>query len=354
MTTPTAVPKPGSWLKKKVAEATSSPKQDLGAVGACDSASVEQWLQKFGVKYSHLLNLPLSQIDEKRSRQNQAREVAVIEDSVNRYATALRNGDQFPPVVGYLAGGRVVLIDGNNRDAAHRKVHGAAGTIKAYVLDPETPSETIHLMTVDANSHHGVTPSLQWRLTQANFLVGIGHSMDSACAAAAVTKAQLQDFRRAINAEQRAKSLKVHDFASLPTSSKMKLGALASDPVFIQASRVAIDTSMKSDEVAHFVREIKAKTDESGMIGYIGTVAEKRKMEAAAIAALGKPVQIKSPKQGLITGIGKIMHAQPGDIARSVVTDNERAELVKRCNEAGERLMEIMIALDTEEASRAS
>lgn len=347
-------PKPGSWLKNRVAEATTSPKQDLGRVDQCDTATVERWLQKFGVKYSHLLDLPLSQIDEKRSRQNQAREVAVIDDSVSRYATALRAGDKFPPVVGYLAGGKVVLVDGNNRDAAHRKVHGAGGTIKAYVLDPETPSETIHLMTVDANSHHGVTPSLQWRLTQANFLAGIGHSLDAACAAAAVTKSQVQDFRRAINAEQRARSLKIHDFMPLPNSAKMKLGALPADPVFIQASRVAIDTHMKVEEVSHFVRDIKAKPDETAMIAYIGTVAEKRKMEAAAIAALGKPVQIKSPKQGLITGLGKIMHAEPADIARSVVTDNERAELIKRCNEAGERLMEIMIALDVEEASRAS
>jgi hypothetical protein len=195
---------------------------------------------------------------------------------------------------------------------------------------------------------------MQWRLTQANFLVGIGHSVDSACAAAAVTKSQLQDFRRAIHAEQRAKALKVHDFGHLPTSSKMKLGALASDPVFIQASRVAIDTAMKSDEVAHFVRDVKAQTSETEMIAHVGLVAEKRKMEAAAIAALGKAVQIKSPKQGLITGLGKIMHAQPGDIARSVVTDSERAELIKRCDEAGERLIEIMIALDSEEASRAS
>jgi hypothetical protein len=134
----------------------------------------------------------------------------------------------------------------------------------------------------------------------------------------------------------------------------MKLGALASDPVFIQASRVAIDTAMKSDEVAHFVRDVKAQTSETEMIAHVGLVAEKRKMEAAAIAALGKAVQIKSPKQGLITGLGKIMHAQPGDIARSVVTDSERAELIKRCDEAGERLIEIMIALDSEEASRAS
>lgn len=354
MTAPAAAPKPGSWLKKKVADATTDPKQDLGAAGQCDTATVERWLQKFGVKYSHLLDLPLSQIDEKRSRQNQAREVAVIDDSVSRYATSLRNGDKFPPVVGYLAGGRVVLIDGNNRDAAHRRVLGAAGTIKAYVLDPETPSETIHLMTVDANSHHGVTPSLQWRLTQANFLLGIGHSLDAACTAAAVTKSQIQDYRRAINAEQRAKALKVADFLPLPVTSKLKLGALPSDPVFIQASRVAITTHMRADDVAAFVRDVKAQPDESAMIAHIGQVAAKRKMEAAAIEALGKPVQIKSPKQSLITGLGKIMHAEPGDIARSVVTDNERAELVKRCNEAGERLIEIMIAIDTQESSRAS
>lgn len=306
-----AAPKPGSWLNKQVSEATSAPKSDLGDEAASSAAAVERWIQKFDVKYSRLLDLPLSQIDERRSRQNQAREVAVIDDSVNRYAAALKSGDMFPPVVGFYSSGKVVLIDGNNRDAAHRKV--SAQTIRAFVLDPETPSETIHLMTVDANAHHGVTPSLQWRLSQANHLMNIGHSQEAACEATAVSKYQLNDYRRSVTAEQRARALRINDFAGLATITKVKLGALPSDPVFASAARAVIDTDMKSAEVIEFVKRVKAEPSESQMITAVQAVVMERQMEQKARAALGKKSQIKSPKQGLITGLGKIMHAAPGE-----------------------------------------
>jgi hypothetical protein len=279
----------------------------------------------------------------------------VIEDSVTRYAAAMKAGDTFPPVVGYMSGQKVVLIDGNNRDAAARRA--SLGSIKAYVLHPETPSETIHLMTVDANAHHGVTPSLTWRLTQANFLVGIGFTREKACTAAAVTVRQLSDYQSSVRADQRAKALKVGgDFSKLSNTAKVTLGSLQSDPVFMQASRVAVDTSMKADEIRDFVREVKSCRDESTMIDAIVKTATARRLEAAAVEALGRGAVIKSPKQGLITGLGKIAHAEPTDIARCVITDSEREELVRRCYEASEKLLQITTALenDMEVKTRAS
>lgn len=343
-----AAPKPGSWLKNQVDRATSEPKQDLSKTGSCDTASVERWLQKFGVQYSHLLDLPLARIDEKKSRQNQARETAVIDDSVNRYVAALKSGDEFPPVVGYLNGTRVVLIDGNNRDAAHRRA--GMQTIRAYVLSPDTPSETILAMTVDANAHHGVTPPLPWRIQQAVHLISLGFSIDQVVEWSAVTANQIKDYRRITQAEQRAKTLRVHGFSELPAYAKLKLGAVTSEPVFIQASRVAIDTSMTVADVTEFIRDLKTYPDEKTQVEFIGETADRRKMEANARSALGKKPPIKSPRQGLITGLGKIMAADPAAIARSTLTDVERHELIKRANDAGERLIEIIIALDSTRA----
>lgn len=331
------------WLTQSVAHSSVKPKSDLS--NDPDVAGVEVWLQKFGVSYSHLLELPLVNINEKKSRQNQARPTAVVSDSVDRFVLALKNGNSLPPVVGYKSGTQVVLIDGNNRDAAHRKVPGLT-TIRAFIVHPDTASEIIHAMTVDANSNHGVTPELSWRIQQAIYLGSLGFDVEQACDYAKVTAKQYGEHQRAIRAEQRAKNLKIHGFSDLPISTKIKLGVLPSDPVFLQASRVVIDTKMTLGETESFVRELKACATEASQVACVGRMADSRKMAEKARQALGRPVQFKSVKTGLLTGLGKIMHADIGAISRQILTDIERAEMMKRLNEAGERLIEIQIAIE--------
>lgn len=335
--------KPGSWLNRSVVSSSTAPKSDISKDHGV--SKVEQWLQGFGVSYSELLDLPLATIDEKKSRQNQARPTAIVSESVERFARDLANGAQMPPVVGYKSGNRVVLIDGNNRDAAHRKVPGIT-TIKAFVVDGDTASEIIHAMTVDSNSHHGETPPLSWRLQQAIYLMALGYGLDKACDYASVSTKQVGDHNRMVRSEQRAKSLKIHGFLDLATSTKIKLGVLPSDPVFLQASRVVIDTKMNLDETTSFIRELKTCATEASQIACVGRWADTRKMEAKAREALGRPAQMKSAKQGLITGIGKIMHADIGAISRQVLTDMERVEMIRRLSEAGERIIELQIAIE--------
>lgn len=340
---PPKVVKPGEWLKNETDHATAAPKQDLGDTSKCDSRKVEVWLQKFNVKYSSLLSLPLANIDERQSRANQARPTALIEDSVNSYAAAMRTGDVFPPVVGYRSGAKVVLIDGNNRDGAARKV--GAETLFAYVLHPDTPGEVIRAMTVDANAHHPVRPTVDWRVEQANSLMGLGYSAVQASAYAAVSVKQIQDGQRITNAERRAKELRVPNFTRLPATTKLSLGSLRGDPVFLQAASVAISTEMTLEETRKLVRDIKARANESEQVVLIGEYAAERKMAKKAQDAMGRGRPVKSEKMSLITGIGKILHADPALVARQVVTDVERWELIHRGEDAVDRLAELDVAL---------
>lgn len=335
--------KPGDWLKKSTDAATSAPKRDLSVDP--DVIQVEKWIQGFaGVKYSELLELPLATIDEKKSRQNQARRQAIIQDTVDRLVPVIKRGDPIKPVIGYKSGSRVVLIDGNNRDAAHRKA--GASTIRAFLVHDDTPSEIILAMTVSANVGGGVVPELSHRLLQAVHLRSLGFPIESVCEWAAVTSRQLVDHERMEKSQLRSKSLKIHGFDALPTATKLKLAALPADPVFIQAARVVIDSKMTADETAALVRGLKACPDEAAQIRLIGRTAQSREIEAKARKALGKPIQVKSAKLGLITGLGKIMSADIGAIARQVITDIERAEMLRRLEEAGERIMELQIAIE--------
>lgn len=339
----TSAPKPGSWLSKVVSASTTIPKRVL-----CDNAGaneVEIWLQSFGVSYSEKLDLPISMVDVKKSQQNQARAEAIVPDSVDRFATALKNGAEFRPVVGYKSGNSVVLIDGNNRCAAYLKEKREM--IPAYVVHPDTPSEVIHAMTVSANTTHGHTPDKAWRIQQAEFLVGIGYSQDEACRLANVRVHQLQDHQRAERATIRARTLKISGFLELPTGHKLRLGALQSDPIFLQAARVVIDTNMLQVEVDNFTKEIRNANNETLQVAVISRIAEDRKMAAKNKAAMGKHPRIKSSKTNLLTGLGKIMAADPGQLSRMVLTDMERIEMSKRLAAAADRILELQIALET-------
>lgn len=54
---------------------------------------------------------------------------------------------------------------------------------------------------------------------------------------------------------------------------------------------------------------------------------------------------MSSAKQSLITAIGKLMHMDPAELARQTLTDLDRQELIRRIDQAGEKLIELQIAL---------
>ena len=84
----------------------------------------EQALTKQGVEWEYLEKFDLEDIDGAKSLRNQARlEEAVDQDLVDQYALAMKDGDQFPPLVIWKPNrGRYILIDGNQRLQAMRKL----------------------------------------------------------------------------------------------------------------------------------------------------------------------------------------------------------------------------------------
>jgi hypothetical protein len=310
----------------------------------CDSQQVEAWLRSHGVSHSALIDIDLDMIDVKRSRTNQARPTPLVPESVDRFTVALKNGAIFPPIVVYPTGSKVVIIDGINREASTRKAGHTK--IKAFIISAETPSETIQLMTVDANSHHGVAPDYRWRIKQAIHLLSIGFDVNRVATAAAVTASQIREQQRLVKNDARARALKITKWQDMPETSRLRLGALPSDPVFVYAARVAIDTGMMVEDVSAFVKEIRALPSEGTQIDKIKEIADSRNLEAKQRAALGDRQSIKSPKNNLVAGIGKIMHADPEGIANQVITDVEQQELVRRIEAATEHLMAIQIAIE--------
>lgn len=340
-------PKGIEWLRQQSQRAAASkPAQPACDPNDAEDIKTEAWLQSYGVKYAPKVQFPLSLIDEKRSRNNQARATAVVPESVERFRLALKDGKYLGAIVVYQDGNRAIIVDGNNREEAHRKE--GEQFIWAFVIDPDTPSSTIDRLTVSANLRHGVTPDPKYRVKQAYYLVTAhGLSVDVAARDAGVSPAAVRNHGSTIKADERAKSLKLAGFIDLSTSARQDLGRIANDPVFLAAGRCALETKMTSDDVKLFVRDIKAYRSEGEQLAHIGEIQAKRKLEMDAAKTHGKSTgRITSPSHSLATAVGKIMALDVNALARSVLTEEGRQEIIRRTTAAGERIIEIQIALE--------
>lgn len=338
-----------SSVQLKTQASSATPELKGGAVTAFEAQAVEveHWLRDYGVSYSSLTSIPLEDIDERASRANQARSTPLVEDSVTRFAQFLRDGKSLPPIVVYVAGQKAVIIDGNNRHAAHKRAGLLA--IPAFIVAADTPSETILLMTVAANAHHGVTPDLQWRLQQALHLYALNFTAEQAAKAAAVTLVQFQQYQRQQKATVRAAGLKIRGFADLPTVTKTALNVLSSDVIFAAAARTVLATGMNGQETRDMVRDLKSLAPQGDLLmkKYIAELDAQRKLEKQAQEQTNIVQPVLSPKRGLVTGLGKIMAADAKVLVPTLLTADELRDFIRRAEEAGEHLVELQIAFET-------
>lgn len=345
------VPSPTEWLRSQRQQAAAAVAPQAPVCNGEDAVDsrVERFLQEHGVKYAPKTQIPMDLIDEKASLQNQARDVPIVPESVDRFTASLRKGEYLPPIVVFPSGNRVVIVDGNNRYASHKKY--GSRFIPGFVISEDTPSETIQLLTVAANNGHGVTPDLAWRKRQAAYLVSVGFTTEKACEAAGITKTQLADFQALSRADARAKAMKITGWEDLPATARIHVGRIPLDSVFFQAARCAIDTGLDSEGARLMLKEIKAIGSENEQIHFVAALSESRKAEAKARAATGRANRVSSPKQSLFTALGKIMNVDPAELARQTLTDMDRQLLIRRIDSAGEKLIELQIALNEGQAS---
>jgi hypothetical protein len=331
-----------NWLTQQTRQVVEQ--KDLAVSEETATAvEIEAWLQRRGVKYAPASGIPMSMIDTKRSRQNQARRDAIVPESVERFATAMRQGRVFPPIVVYPVGNRVVIVDGNNRHEAALKVKRES--IQGIVIDPTTDSDTIQLLTVEANTSHGVTPSLDWRLQQAFYLCSLGHEDDVAAEAAGVTATQLGNARKAREAERRAKDGGVYGFADIGSTAKVYLNALKLEPVFLQAARLVTVQRYTVEQVANLCRAVKAGHSESEQLAIIREQADLNGAEARLLKESKK--RISSPKGALASGIGMIEQCDPVALVNQIRTIEDRDEVNRRLKKAEEKLLQLMVAMET-------
>ena len=326
---------------------TSTPGQPRKPGDVYDE-KVEAWLTRRGAHFLRAIEIPLSSIDRKRSRQNQARPTAVVSEAVERYTIALKAGRQFPPIVVYRPGDAntdFVIIDGNNRDESH--LRAKKDRIWAYILAKDTPSELIAMLTVEANAEHGQPVPTEWRVKQALHLESIGWSAAEAADGAGISVATLTQRKSVAKATLRARTLKLSGWAALPITSQASIAAFKDDTVFAAGVRAAVDTGMSIDDVKALARSVRDASSEADRLTIIREARERRELERKAKETLGKNShRIQSPKHSFVTALGKIMAVDIDALTRSILVETENRELRRRAEEAAEKIFETISALD--------
>lgn len=357
-------PKSGTdWLRQQrsAADAATSPAEPTcNGIDALDSR-VERFLQLHSVKYAKKTMIPIEMIDEKSSLDNQAREVPIVPDAVERYATSLRRGDYLPPLIVRPVGNKVSIVDGNNRHGAHKRVGNRF--IPGFVIAADTPSEVIRLLTVAANRENAEAVPVRWRKVQAVDLLGLGYSQEQACEAAGITKSQLGDFLALDRADARAKQFHVAGFQSLSETARIALGRIPGDPVFDQLARAAVEFEIDADTAKRVLRDVKALGSEGEQVTYaVAFVNEQRAKRVAEGGKGGKArPSVSSPKNAFVSAAGKILNVSTLDLVRQTLTEHDRDGLVRWAELVGEKMVEVQIALeaikftnDDSEVKRAS
>lgn len=332
---------PTEWLRKqtkRIEEHTTTSVSEQEA----STVTVEAWLQRRGVKYAPATGIPMDMIDTARSRKNQARKDALVADSVERFASAMRAGRPFPPIVLYQLGTKLVIVDGNNRHEA--ACRAKRQFIHGIVIDATTDGDLIQLLTIEANNGHGNTPPVEWRIKQAQGLCSRGFSDADAAEAAGVTVLQLKNARSAAEADGRARKLGIYGFSELSMTHRRDLNVLKSDPVFHAAGKLVAGMKLTHDQTKNLIREIKGARSEAEQLAVVADMAQSYDLEKATKTAMQKGVS--NPKHALVAGLGLIRKANVAAIVNNVVTVHDRDTIMKRLSEAEDAILEIQIAME--------
>lgn len=305
----------------------------------------ETLLKNHEVNFTGPTVIKLVDIDRKTSRHNQAREQAINPEGVERYRQAMRNGDELPAIVVYKLNGKWIIIDGNNRDqaASDEKYEKC----RAYIVDPNTPSETLVLMTVAANATNGMSVDKSWVLNNALYLVETGYSREAVSKALKVSVSAIEAHTRERMAGQRANQLRITNWNTMPIRVRQVIGRIRLDKPFVIVAEAAIATHVPySADFGAIVTKINNATSEEESLEIATQWAIAITEHYKQNKRMGKQRATTNHGMGLLTGLGKVNAFNMGIFNATFATDDNRRILNERIDTALSNLFEMKCRLN--------
>lgn len=312
------------------------------------NTDTETWLDELQLKWEHEPALSIDDIDAVKSLTNQARVKPLEETVVERYTLDMQAGDVFPPIVVHRRskGSKLTMIGGNHRFAAARKA--GLDTIEAYIV--EADPETVTRMTYEDNRRHGIPPSDDERIAHATHLVDMGWKQEPAARCVGISVQKLNRAIAVTRVDRRALELgvDVQKFTTLPRSSRWRLGAIKSDPVFVAASKLALDAKLGSEEIYPLATTLNAARSEASALDHISAARDKHasRIRNAGKKATTNPARIKLGDACIV-----ITTISPTEVHASCASDDQRRALTRRCSEAVVALTKVIALIGERKAS---
>lgn len=242
-------------------------------------ARIEAWLDAHHVDWTFNPELPLDQIDIRRSLANQARPgEALLPDTVELYTAGYRKGDLFPPIVARRTSRqakKLVVIDGNHR--TNSAVDAGVTTHPAYVITCE--DETAMVLMYDANLKNGAQLPKAQRIALAVHLVETGMEGKVAARQMAVAESEISNARTLNRAALRARDNGVAGWDQIPQGHRLDLARIGSDPVFAATAQLVQKAGLQGGDVKDLVRRVKAARSDDAALVLIGGEIEARQAD---------------------------------------------------------------------------
>lgn len=309
---------------------------------------IEEYLTKRGVEWEFVSELSPARFDKERSLKNQARLGAPLNaGTVKRYSDAVENGDRFPPVLAHEDRGKLLILDGNHRLAAHAD---AGVPLDAYVC--QASPQTLMLLTYEANTKHGLPSSEEDRIHHALFLMDSGLSEKEAATRLSLQRSSLRKAKAQQDSNRRADDAGIlrARWEAVPASSRNRLAMILTDEGFKAAVELTLDAALTSEEVSHIVsnlNEVRSGQRQADMVKKVRDGMAARIADVALSGGAnrkGKRVS-GSPSSRLAMALGQLGALPSPELFRGDVPEQLREDTVKKLDEAAEQIAAIKKAL---------
>ncbi len=298
---------------------------------------IEAELDEAKVDWMFDPDVPLDEFDDEASLRNQARINPIDDDLVDRYAEAMRRGDEFPALLSYRArNGNLVRMDGNHRfKAAQKEKHEA---FPAYVVT-DAPPETIKILTFRANAKHGQPPTFEERIAQGVHLMDNGVRQYEAASVTGLTQQQVSKAWAQVSAERRARRMKIKGFERLSATAKARLQSVHNDAAFFALAQLAVDAALGVGDISRLVKLVNSERSEDTQVALIHAEADNLRQRILESAGGVIPQGTRHPRVALLSHLGALEKLDPDAVSNILVDDEERTRIAKRCRALGEQLL---------------
>lgn len=285
-------------------------------------------------------SVPLTTVDQKRSFENQARVGSPINDElVQQYTRALKNGDEFPALVGYEDGTSIINIDGNHRYASLIQVKRP--TTDYYIVHTNNEIQRTAL-TFEFNTFNGRPQTDADRSAQAVTLVALGFDIKQVMERMHLSRSQVFDSL----AEDAGRTRALHNGVKMAwdkidaRTARVKLQTIKLDKPFALAIQYVAKYQLPLSRVNELVKTVKALPSEEEQLAVL-----KAEISRSEENAKHKRGRLREPAPAFDAMLSHFLKIDT-KVAINSMTAEERSKTKAKLLLASERIDKTLSLID--------